>query len=217
VAAGANHTLAYVQQTDPDTFEITASVICWGNSCANSVPAELKNIDVSVYTVTDIVAQGNHNAALLSDGSIIEWYTTGNKQTHVPEAGETYTRISIGNTFLMALVGVAHTLEEPTETPTAIPTPEEASPTATPEPTPEQPLRAFGDPAVNTLGQLNIPSGVTCWSEFSAGANHVVAIDCTGQVYAWGDGSKKQTTIPRDFPRSIGALLCCTRLSLIMS
>jgi alpha-tubulin suppressor-like RCC1 family protein len=66
IAAGANHTIAYIEETDTDSGAVTGSVICWGNSCTNTVPAALQNIDINNTTVTDILAQGNHNAALLS-------------------------------------------------------------------------------------------------------------------------------------------------------
>jgi alpha-tubulin suppressor-like RCC1 family protein len=173
VAAGANHSLAYINETNPTTGESKSSVISWGNSSSATVPAALNPVDTDEHSLIKIAAQGDHNAALLSDGIVIEWYTNGRPVTYNPPDGAIYEHIAVGNNFLLLVDNSGI-------------------------------MTGYGD---NTKGQLNIPSNVSCWGRVSAGAAHVVAMDCDGNVYAWGDSSKKQTHISADMPRIFERIL----------
>ena len=101
VAAGANHSLAYINETNPTTGESKSSVISWGNSSSATVPAALNPVDTDEHSLIKIAAQGDHNAALLSDGIVIEWYTNGRPVTYNPPDGAIYEHIAVGNNFLL--------------------------------------------------------------------------------------------------------------------
>ena len=103
VAAGAQHSLAYIYENNLATFTTTASVVCWGNSCSASVPAALQTFDPATYTIAELAAQGNQSAALLSDGSIISWYTDGRSATYTPSTGIPYVSMAVGESFLLAI------------------------------------------------------------------------------------------------------------------
>lgn len=101
VAAGANHSLAYINETNLTTGVSKSSVVSWGNNSSTSVPAILNPVDTDEHSLIKIEAQGNHNAALLSDGIVVEWYTTGNPVTRIPPDGTIYEYIAVGSNFLI--------------------------------------------------------------------------------------------------------------------
>lgn len=101
LAAGSNHTLAYITETNPVTYATTSRVISWGNGSDTSVPAVLNPVDTDNRNLIQLQANGNHNAALLSDGSVVEWYTTGGVTIHTPSAGIFYEHIAVGSNFLL--------------------------------------------------------------------------------------------------------------------
>lgn len=62
-------------------------------------------------------------------------------------------------------------------------------------------LKAWGD---NSLGQTNIPSGLTNVVRIASGSVHGLALKNDGTVVAWGNNSSGQTNVPPDLTDVIG-------------
>ena len=167
IAAGAYHTIAYSTEYDTITGSEIVTIESWGNNSTNSVPDALSPIDPIHEGVQQLLARGNHNAVLLGDGSIYEWYTTGQSTAHLADTDTRYTKIALGENHLLAI----------TNNNTLVGWSNNSS--------------SKGEIAIA------FPTEVDCWRDVVSGSNHVVAIDCNDNIYAWGDNSKRQTTIPR--------------------
>ena len=155
------------------------SIVAWGNDNYGATDIPYVNVKVgSVYLHVPLsnlksASTGDQVLGLKQDGTVVAWGRSDFGQTNVPSGLGGITAVSAGEDFSLALDGNGI-------------------------------ISAWGD---NTLRELNTPCNLynylthTCvnpvsgFSAIAAGGFHALALR-NGYVYAWGDDSYGQTTLP---------------------
>lgn len=171
-------------------------VVAWGRNHKAQIPTP-----GDLTSVVAIAAGGDHNLALLQDGTVAAWGNDADEESSVPE--------TLSGVIAIA-AGVSHSLAVKTDG-TVVAWGNDASDQSTVPGTTtgvqavagganhsvalksDGTVIAWGD---NSFLQTAVPGGLTAVTAIAAGHDHTLALKDDGSVVAWGRNDAHQTDVP---------------------
>jgi hypothetical protein len=172
----------------------TGTIVGWG--ATNTMPAGLSN-------VMAISAGGDHDLALLTDGTVVAWGQNGFGQSTVPVGLEDVIAVAAGADHNLALKADGSVVAWGSNTSGETVVPAGLRNVIAIAASGLRSLALKSDGTVvawgwNLLGEGTVPASLTGVIAIAAGGHHTLALRFDGGVVAWGNDSGGQGSVPAD-------------------
>ncbi|MBV6500151.1 MAG: hypothetical protein CJBNEKGG_02620 [Prosthecobacter sp.] len=158
-------------------------------------------VPAGLTSILDFSANGVHNLALKSDGTVAAWGNNGSGQSNVPAGLNNVIDVASGYDHNLALKGDGTVVAwgSNSQGQTTVPAGLTGVTAVAGGGFHSLALKADGTVVAwggNEWGQATVPAGLTGVVAIGAARNHSLALKADGTVVAWGDNSSGQLNIP---------------------